>query len=489
MRKHYNKLALGTLLLASLSSVGCGSDQVDEFLVRNPYSTVNPIAVNDVYTVRGNGQLAVDQAHGVFGNDQSNLGAAAVDSGPSRGTLVLDGDGSFVYTPNPGVYNATDSFTYIIRNDVGTSSATVLINIGGPSVFVDNSFVGSPTGQQGRPFLTLADAVAQAAGIPGSEIVVAEGNGGLYTSAVAIPAGVNVVAADAANPPVFGSGMTLTQNNQLRDLRFTGVQSTAINGDNSSNCSLTNVVVEESLGSALTLNNASGNWTVQNCTFDSNGAAAVSSNSSTGSLNLSVSDSRFNQSKVAGISDTTTGSAAHTLSVTSTSFVNGQDLADEVFLRPGATAVDYRLTLSGNTFNGGGFARRGVDVVTSGSTTLRGLISANSVTGFSNDGARLAVDGTSTAVARFVDNSLRGNRLTGGNGDLVVNTVPTGTGTFAGVFQRNTADLFFFNRSVGTVFGVELLSQFNGSQGNVGTLQQSTTPAPTELAAGAAGAP
>ena len=73
-----------------------------------------PDAVDDSYSVAENGSLTV-AAPGVLGNDTDpngdTLTAAGVLMVPNNGTLTLNPDGSFVYTPYAGFYG-TDSFTY-----------------------------------------------------------------------------------------------------------------------------------------------------------------------------------------------------------------------------------------------------------------------------------------------------------------------------------------------------------------------------------------
>ena len=56
------------------------------------------------------------------------LTASLVD-GPTHGTLTLNDNGSFTYTPN-GNYNGADSFTYTATDGTATSSvATVNITV------------------------------------------------------------------------------------------------------------------------------------------------------------------------------------------------------------------------------------------------------------------------------------------------------------------------------------------------------------------------
>jgi hypothetical protein len=72
-----------------------------------------PIANNDYYSVLQDTTLSI-AAPGVLKNDApvSNYPLASMlDHGPANGTLTLNADGSFTYTPNAG-YTGGDSFTY-----------------------------------------------------------------------------------------------------------------------------------------------------------------------------------------------------------------------------------------------------------------------------------------------------------------------------------------------------------------------------------------
>jgi VCBS repeat-containing protein len=101
--------------------------------------TIALAAVNDV-PVSADNQLSTDEdvslvlaAPGVMGNDtdaDADPLAAALMSGPSHGTLALNGDGSLSYTPAEN-YNGSDSFTYRVSDGTSESNvATVVITIG-----------------------------------------------------------------------------------------------------------------------------------------------------------------------------------------------------------------------------------------------------------------------------------------------------------------------------------------------------------------------
>ena len=82
------------------------------------------MAVNDSYTTNEDTPLT-QPAPGVLGNDTDVDGAtltAVLVTGPSHGTLTLNANGSFTYTPAAN-YNGADSFTY--RANDGPASRTL----------------------------------------------------------------------------------------------------------------------------------------------------------------------------------------------------------------------------------------------------------------------------------------------------------------------------------------------------------------------------
>src|SRR3989475_7188097 len=69
-------------------------------------------------------------APGVLGNDSDSDGdllSAVLVSGPSHGTLILNADGSFRYSPAAN-YNGPDSFTYQ-ASDGATNSGVVTVTL------------------------------------------------------------------------------------------------------------------------------------------------------------------------------------------------------------------------------------------------------------------------------------------------------------------------------------------------------------------------
>ncbi len=96
-----------------------------------------PVATPDAYTVNQYDTLIVDTDNGVLHNDTDNEDTdytAVLNTPPAHGTLTLDPQGSFIYTPNDDFFSANiddvDNFTYHVSghyydSDPVTVSITV----------------------------------------------------------------------------------------------------------------------------------------------------------------------------------------------------------------------------------------------------------------------------------------------------------------------------------------------------------------------------
>ncbi|MEO7098263.1 MAG: DUF642 domain-containing protein [Luteolibacter sp.] len=99
---------------------------LDNVRLTGPGGPVNnsPVAVADSYTTSQNTPLVVSAA-GVLSNDtdaESNPLTPIVDASPAHGSVTLNPNGSFTYTPTSG-YNGADSFTY--HDNDGTSNSNI----------------------------------------------------------------------------------------------------------------------------------------------------------------------------------------------------------------------------------------------------------------------------------------------------------------------------------------------------------------------------
>ncbi|MFA7628618.1 MAG: Ig-like domain-containing protein, partial [Candidatus Dojkabacteria bacterium] len=103
-------------------------EQVEAILI---VTNVAPVAVDDAYTTDEDVVLIVG-APGVLSNDTDydpTILTAVKITDPANGTLTLNVDGSFTYTPDAD-YNGTDTFTYVANDGHDDSNiATVTITV------------------------------------------------------------------------------------------------------------------------------------------------------------------------------------------------------------------------------------------------------------------------------------------------------------------------------------------------------------------------
>jgi VCBS repeat-containing protein len=111
------------------------SDVAAVTITVNPVNDA-PLAADDSFTIDQDTELSV-AAPGVLTNDTDVEGIQTVSvnptpvASPQHGTLTLNSDGSFLYTPDTG-YVGPDSFTYEISDGEFTSQATVNITVQEP---------------------------------------------------------------------------------------------------------------------------------------------------------------------------------------------------------------------------------------------------------------------------------------------------------------------------------------------------------------------
>src|SRR5439155_22348535 len=96
-----------------------------------------PVAADDAATTNEDNAVGgnvltndsdTDNTDGIVGNEDTLT--AVLDAGPTNGSLILNADGSFTFTPNAN-YFGTDSFTYHAVDSRGAASnvATVSLTI------------------------------------------------------------------------------------------------------------------------------------------------------------------------------------------------------------------------------------------------------------------------------------------------------------------------------------------------------------------------
>ncbi|MCV7370355.1 Ig-like domain-containing protein [Mycolicibacterium duvalii] len=134
-----------------------GTEHSNTVTVTITVTAVNdaPVAYADTYATAQNTPLIVAVAGGVLANDSdpdasdpddTPLTAIVVDH-PDHGTLVLNPDGSFTYTPVTN-YHGTDTFTYtVFDSDLAGNTATVTVTVdavASPITANDDVYTGLP---------------------------------------------------------------------------------------------------------------------------------------------------------------------------------------------------------------------------------------------------------------------------------------------------------------------------------------------------------
>ena len=159
-------------------------------------ANTSPVAVADSYSGFVETPVTV-AAPGVLGNDTDatpNTLAAVLDVGPAHGSLTLNPDGSFTYTPAAG-YVGSDSFTYHANDGALDSNLTIVsmtINAAPAGLLVNGSFeLGNPSNEgslygwntSGSQFGVLADAGYTATA--GRRLAVFSGGGDTFDGVIA----------------------------------------------------------------------------------------------------------------------------------------------------------------------------------------------------------------------------------------------------------------------------------------------------------------
>ncbi len=160
----------------AVSTSGLESDLSEELVVT---ISPSPVAASDRYTAVGDNTLVVPAA-GVLKNDKdvgSYVLTAVAASEPSHGSMVLNSDGGFTYTPAAG-FLGTDAFTYY-ANDGFVHSPVVTVSIQvvpSRQMLVNGSFEAGYFGWavSGNQYVEITGTLYKASN--GSKLVVCNAN-------------------------------------------------------------------------------------------------------------------------------------------------------------------------------------------------------------------------------------------------------------------------------------------------------------------------
>ena len=197
-----------------------------------------PVAQNDAYSTLQGTALNVS-APGVLANDSVNGSSsgltAVLSSPPSNGTLVLQSNGAFTYTPASS-FTGTDSFTYT-ANAAGVSSNVATVTITVAPLSVSSVTLNPATVISGTP--STGTVTLNAAAPSGGTVVTLKSSN---TAAATVPASVTVPAGSTSATFTVSTSAVTTS---------TSVSITATYSGNSQSATLT---VAPLSVSSLTLN-------------------------------------------------------------------------------------------------------------------------------------------------------------------------------------------------------------------------------------------
>jgi hypothetical protein len=242
-----------------------------------------PIAIDDAFSVVGNGRLNVPVANGVLSNDFDPDGTTlssitAFDATSTQGgnvTMTTSGvnAGAFTYEPPPGFEGTganADTFTYTVSDGTATAIATVKIDVSGMVWYINASAAVDGDGRLNHPFRFLSSFAAINDGVDNvplhsfhpnnNDNIFLYESGTSYVAPVTLRNGQKVIGQDSSasltsltgiTPPSFNDpfpavnpagatvnissatgGILLAQSNLLRGFSMSSIAGTAIQGTN-----------------------------------------------------------------------------------------------------------------------------------------------------------------------------------------------------------------------------------------------------------------
>lgn len=468
------KILAPVIVSAALFFSGCGDS--DNFVFTNTGIVgpgPAPIAVNDAYPALGNATITQAAAGGVLANDTLNGGQiSSFDAtGSQGGTLALNADGSYSYTPAFNFVGA-ESFAYTLTNAGGNSTATITFTSTGLGIFVDNSTDPVGTGTQADPFDTLAEGLAVANA--GDTIVVLRGDGtntglagpialgqgvdligegsGLVLSQTVLPAGL---------APVITGPVNCAGDNTVSGFTIEGSAGSGVNIDSTGNVIVNNNTINNPAGRHVLGTNVSGTVTITNNTLSSPpnaGEDMIRIENVNANATVAISNNTFSNAAMNSIDDLceirTSGN-----SVVSTTFSNNVANSATTDFRFGFFANCFgnstqTVNVADNDFRG--FSN--IPVVTNGSSptsTLTGSISDNTFAapfnvaiGAQPTGGTLRISGNAISGAAVTGISLQTedsnadiiieNNQISGSTDDGVSYFDSDNGNFRIAFRDNT---------------------------------------------------
>ncbi len=375
--------------------------------------------------------------------DSLSVGMVSAST-PAGAVINAAADGSFTFTPPPGVTGPV-SFTYQAC-DAGAlcGSNTVTVTVAGPAVwFVDANAAAGGNGTQSAPFKTLA--AASSAASAGSRVFVAAGS---YADGIILPATSRLIGHGASGDFDTALGLGTLPTHAVARPTLGGATPTigAVTIGSSANVQIRGVAISAGAVTALSASGATG-LDIADTSVAAASATAVSLSSTTGSVLLSSTNSNGGTNNVAlsGVSGTVVlGSGALSGATGAALVVNNSGGA--ISYAGSITNTTQGVTLTSNT----------------GTISLSGVLALDTTTN-----AAFTATGGGTVQATNPDNTLSTTTATAlnvtnttiGAGGLRFKRIGSNGGATAGIVLSNT----------GATGGLSVLG--DGSAGSGGTIQ------------------
>src|SRR5438067_3079057 len=249
---------------------------------------VSPNAIAHSYNAAGNTQLVVNAAAGVLNGvhdidgvtpDASLVLTTGTFATSAGGSVTINSNGSFTYTPQTGDQNLTDTFSYTVTDtDSLPSTGLVSIILGARVWYVDGTYAGANGAEDGsntRPFNSLADISGATGPDAAGDIIFVKNTVASYDGGLTL----------LNNQLLYGSGANLTVNTIVINTAGTNTTFVTTGGT-------TNAITLESGNTVtgFTIGNTT-NYKIANTTTATVGTLTISNVTMNGTGGLFRSDS------------------------------------------------------------------------------------------------------------------------------------------------------------------------------------------------------
>ncbi len=468
----FDPSAVGTVS----AMVSIASDDSDEnpytFIIQGIGTNSAPTATDDSYGVDEDTPLSIT-APGLLGNDNDVDGdtlSALLVAAPANGTLTLNANGSFVYTPTLN-FNGSDSFTYK-ANDGTADSNTATVTIAVSAVVRDTEVtltggvltITDVDGGASNDALTISYAggtytLVETGGLSiKAAIAGATGNG---SSTVTFPdTGVTSIVFDllGGNDSITVSSLQASLSGGFTITAGTGDDSATINGDIVTiGAGAVTIIVSRNIvmaaGSSITTVDGGITLAANTAGTTTGGFVGIAMNSaivsSTGSGAISLNGTGGNVSRGVQLLDSAAINSTGTGSVTIVANCGAAGCQNDVaFLMDNASQVTSAAGAIDITGSGGA-GIGGSQGVALGNGTLIAATGNAAITlrgnGGTNGGYNHGISMGGTATVRAVDGDIQVIGVGHGN--------PAAGGFFTAVQSTGSGNVTITGIGVGTLYG------------------------------------